>query len=143
MSDIRIRKKNNLVVTNNPFNIRHSSSNGWLGQIGSYCGFTRFDSIDYGIRAGIKLLINYYRFYGLNTPKSLISRFAPVIENNTSAYIEYVCSVLNFSNSDWPITTTNEFYLLCKAILWYESHYVLDRAFFDFICSKFNLRWLC
>lgn len=134
------RDKNNFWVSNNPFNIRYNQCNDWVGQIGNYRGFCRFDSLEYGLRAGFKLLINYKKFRHLSTPYDIIYNFAPPSENNTSNYLKYVCSVMHFKQT-WQITTQEEFYRLCNAILWFESNYVLTHEYFNFVCKKFNLSW--
>lgn len=72
---------------NNPLNIRYSKQNNWLGQIGSNKGFCVFDNIEHGYRAAIMLVRNYVR-KGFNTPRKIITRFAPSNENDTQAYIK-------------------------------------------------------
>ena len=71
------------IRNNNPGNIRWGSD--WKGlkkdgkqQDPSFC---IFETPEYGIRALAKLLRNYQRLYGLNTPYRIISRYAPPTEN--------------------------------------------------------------
>lgn len=75
--------------TNNPLNIRFSSSNYWRGQTANIKGFCAFKSMDYGYRAAYLLLCNYIR-NGHNTIESIINRWAPPSENNTENYIKFV-----------------------------------------------------
>lgn len=78
------------IRNNNPGNIRHSSTK-WVGEVkGSDPSFKTFSSPAFGIRAMAKLLGNYQRFYGLNTIRKMISRWAPPSENDTAAYIAHV-----------------------------------------------------
>lgn len=75
---------------NNPGNIRYNPANKWQGQQGNNGGFVQFDNLSNGIRAFVKLLANYRSMYGLNTIGSLVTRYAPPIENNTANYITFV-----------------------------------------------------
>ena len=76
---------------NNPGNIRHG--NEWLGLSGEQTDvhFDQFQSVEYGIRAMLKILETYRQKYHLHTVEEIISRWAPPNENNTAAYIESVC----------------------------------------------------
>ena len=93
---------------NNPFNIRYSSSNNWLGQIGNVNGFCKFSLPYYGVRA-FALLYHTYLRTGRDTISRFIRSYAPSAENNTGAYIRYVCNHLGFdpnyklSLKDFPI----------------------------------------
>lgn len=62
--------------------------------------FLRFDDPVYGIRAGVKVLLTYYDKYHLRTVKAIINRFAPTIENDTSAYISSVCKSMGIRFDD-------------------------------------------
>ncbi len=80
------------IRNHNPGNIRWQDE--WLGlkkdgkqQDPSFCVFI---SPVCGIRALAKVLKNYQRLYGLNTPRKIISRYAPPNENQTLAYINSV-----------------------------------------------------
>lgn len=75
---------------NNPGNIRWSANNNWQGQTGKdYRGFVTFSSLFYGTRAMLKLLYNYIT-QGNDTIAEIIYKWAPPIENNTVAYINFV-----------------------------------------------------
>jgi len=79
---------------NNPFNIRPSDSNNWLGidRERGEAGYEGFKSADYGIRAADKVLSSYGE-QGINTISSIINRFAPPSDNNpTSSYIDFVAN---------------------------------------------------
>lgn len=75
---------------NNPFNIRYSSHNKWLGQIGNVNGFCKFSLPYYGVRA-FALLFRTYLRSGRDTISRFICSFAPSVENNTGLYIKFVC----------------------------------------------------
>lgn len=74
--------------------------------------FFIFTSAQYGIRAIMETLHAYHFKHGLNTPKDIVTRYAPEKtatnpnENDTQAYINAVCSwngwkedqVLNFTD---------------------------------------------
>lgn len=111
------------VRNNNPFNIRYSANNNWQGKIfppfKKDNQFEEFLSVNYGLRAGVKLLMRYWRIYKLCSVHSIIRRFAPDNENNTSQYINYIVSKLGFDY----FTTDDQFLKLCCEIAFYESKY--------------------
>lgn len=84
------------IRNNNPGNIRWGAN--WQGlnpngkKIDPY--FCVFQTPVAGIRALAKVLINYKKFYGLNTVRQLISRYAPPNENQTTAYVQSVARQL-------------------------------------------------
>lgn len=85
---------------NNPANIRYNKNNNWLGLIGSDNGFCEFDSLEHGLRALIVLLRNYINVYKLHSVSKIISRYAPVCENDTRNYISYVNGFLRSRGVD-------------------------------------------
>lgn len=84
------------IRNNNPLNIR--KGNNWKGEV--YCStdgeFEQFVSMQWGVRAGFKILKNYMTGYGgrvkaLTNIHDIIHRWAPPSENNCRAYIDSVC----------------------------------------------------
>jgi len=93
------------IRNNNPLNIRYNAANDWQGQTGSDGEYAIFESPEYGIRAAAKLMNNYVSRYGLRSVSAIINRWAPAVENNTSAYIQAVARKLNVGSDDvllWP-----------------------------------------
>ncbi|KXF81774.1 hypothetical protein ATN88_00015 [Enterovibrio coralii] len=86
---------------NNPLNIDYNPANQWEGQTGKETGkgarFATFSAMEYGVRAGAKLVSNYMRRYHINTVHGIINRWAPESENNTYAYVEHVSHKLGVS----------------------------------------------
>lgn len=83
------------IRNNNPLNIR--KGNNWQGerypQIDK--SFEEFESMQYGIRAGFKLIKKYMSGYNgltkkFNTIELIIKRWAPPTENATQRYIDFV-----------------------------------------------------
>ena len=88
-------KQSRGVRNNNPGNIDYNPRNNWQGQLGLETGsinprFAVFDTPENGIRALTKLLLNYQRLHGLKTVREIINRWAPPVENITSAYVKAV-----------------------------------------------------
>lgn len=79
-----------MIGKNNVFNIRYNKRNHWQGQTGSFRGFCNFDTRDNAIRACFVLLVNYIR-NGYDTYRKIIYRFAPPKENDSEAYLNFVC----------------------------------------------------
>lgn len=75
----------------NPLNIRKSSV-CWQGMatVQSDKSFVTFVSNEYGYRAAFRILHTYITKHGLNTINSIIRRWAPPSENNTTKYIKTV-----------------------------------------------------
>lgn len=83
------------IRNNNPLNIR--KGNNWKGErpVQKDRAFEEFTSMEWGIRAGFKILRNYISGHmGLtekcNTIYKIIHRWAPTNENNTQAYVDAV-----------------------------------------------------
>lgn len=114
----------NNMNNNNPFNIRYNINNNWVGVVRPpKAGFEQFISMKYGLRAGLKLLMNYYNNHGLNTIEGIVHRFAPATENDTDKYIAFVCSKTKYA-PDQVIDLNNKTTLfnVAKAILKMESN---------------------
>lgn len=77
----------------NPGNIRRNHI-AWLGEstLQDDPDFLRFTDPEYGIRAIMKILINYQLKEDIEHVQGIISRWAPTNENNTDAYIKDVAA---------------------------------------------------
>lgn len=93
-------------ANNNPLNINYLDHNAFNGQLGlevvreghSYTPrFGRYDTSTSGIRAGAKLLVKYFKVYGLTNIEGLVGRWAPSFENATSSYINDVSKWTNYA----------------------------------------------
>lgn len=84
---------------NNPLNIRRNSIQ-WVGMSDKQTdpAFVVFQSMYYGIRAAVIILRNYYKKYHLSTIQEIISRWAPLSENDTHRYVQYVSDTLKKSH---------------------------------------------
>jgi hypothetical protein len=73
---------------NNPGNIKKGSSN-WQGEIkpSSDPVFAQFESMPYGIRASLKLLLNYYNRYERDTIDKIIRRWSATDQDS---YVDFV-----------------------------------------------------
>lgn len=78
------------IINNNPLNIRKGCK--WIGLRPTQTdkSFCQFTSMIYGVRAGFITLRTYIRKHKCNTIETIISRWAPPKENNTTAYIRAV-----------------------------------------------------
>lgn len=66
--------------SNNPGNVRDASGKG----------FQKFATPEAGIKAADANLSAYWSKYGINTPKDIVTRWAPPSENDTDSYIKDV-----------------------------------------------------
>ena len=111
------------IRNNNPGNIRLSGTR-WKGQKLRQIDttFVEFDTPVAGIRALMRLLLNYHLRYGLDSVESIINRYAPPAENATDHYIHSVCHDLGVKRrqaidmKDRKILTA-----LCKSIIRHEN----------------------
>ena len=85
------------IRNNNPGNLRPGSNWQGLDTPPSEGGYLRFVSPFYGLRAAAINLINQQRKHGLRTVRSIINKYAPPSENNTTSYIAAVCTALGVS----------------------------------------------
>lgn len=83
------------IRNNNPLNIRKGSS--WKGERPNQSDrqFEEFETMAYGLRAGIKLMRNHISGFSGKRPKAntigkLIQVWAPPSENATNRYIDFV-----------------------------------------------------
>ncbi len=88
------------IRNNNPGNIRHGDKWRGLADKQTDASFCVFKAPEWGLRALVKILRNYQIKHGLKTVESIINRFAPQIENDTSSYILSVCQVLDVKPRD-------------------------------------------
>lgn len=84
------------VRNNNPFNIRISPYNNWLGKVANNTdgSFEQFTDMTFGVRAWCKLIYNYVTKHRCSTIQSIVNRFAPPTENDSLSYVKYVRQVV-------------------------------------------------
>lgn len=112
------------IRNNNPGNIRWGSP--WQGLVPvaeqtdkSFCQFVK---PAWGIRALVRVLLTYQDKYSLRTIHDVICRWAPVSENNTTAYIESVCSQTGFApHQDLNLQDYATMLAMVKAIIQHEN----------------------
>lgn len=87
------------IRNNNPLNIR--KGNDWQGERHPQTdhAFEEFESMEMGLRAGFKVLQSYVK-RRIDTPAKIIARWAPANENNTQAYLDYVCKRARLNPND-------------------------------------------
>ena len=82
------------IRNNNPLNIRRGTNWKGLSKTQNDPSFCQFDSMTYGLRAGLIIIRTYMHRYNLNTIFEIVSRWAPPKENNTDAYVKSVSSMM-------------------------------------------------
>lgn len=115
-----------MIFKNNPANIRTGSL--WLGLSGSMNGFCEFESLEFGVRALLYILYKYYYIYRLRSISSIINRFAPPSENNSTAYVRYVSKEVKFYKT---LCGFPEIVYIAKAICYYETNTILSLAYIN------------
>lgn len=103
------------IRNNNPLNIR--KGNDWQGERHPQNdrAFEEFTTLEYGLRAGFIIIRNYIkRRPPVNTPRLIISRWAPPSENATQRYVDTACKRANL-NPDEKLTW-NDKNKLCRLV---------------------------
>ncbi|PHM45893.1 structural protein [Xenorhabdus mauleonii] len=112
------------IRNNNPGNIDNNPANKWQGQLPHDPNiekrFCRFETAEHGIRALMKLLCNYHKG-GHNSVSKIINRWAPNMENNTSAYIKGVAGALNVDPHQILDINKPTLIALAKSIIRHEN----------------------
>lgn len=133
---MKIQNQSRGLRNNNPGNIRRNYANNWKGlsDVQSDISFCQFISLEYGIRALMKLLLTYEK-KGYNTINTIIPRYAPSSENDTNSYISFVVSFFKsqnfgYCNPDIPLNFSSSIIgcpsglsFLVRAICKMESNY--------------------
>ena len=117
------------IKNNNPGNIKKGIDT-WQGEVGvDDKGFVIFSSMNYGVRACMKLIRNYIKS-GYNTVSKIINRYAPVSDNNpTSNYIDYVATQMGIgSNTEISPDDWDKLCKLVVAVCYFESRYIVPSS---------------
>ena len=112
------------IRNNNPLNIRRNPRNRWRGLRKEQTdkSFCQFKAMKWGLRAAIKLLDNYIR-RGAQTPRQIISRWAPPSENDTASYVRKACQRAGL-DPDFPVLFWADSKKLLRAMCWIESRFL-------------------
>lgn len=105
------------IRNNNPLNIRKGSQWQGMSKEQSDPSFVQFISMQYGIRAAFRLMLNHISgFQGSRPPRNTISKlisvWAPPSENATTKYIDFVCQAVGLQASD--IIDHKDATIMCK-----------------------------
>lgn len=118
---------------NNPLNIRYTSKSKWLGLIGSKNGFCEFSSIEFGIRAGLYLILKTYKNRGWLTIRDIIMHWAPASDGNSPhVYIFNITTPFKISQLDFFFhLSRNQQFNVVHQMCVIESGFLLSRDVFD------------
>lgn len=91
------------IRNNNPGNIKYVKSTAWKGKVNDSDKkdetFEEFTEMKYGVRALARILKNYVKNPTVKTLDDMINRFAPPVENNTSAYVSRIAKALGVEST--------------------------------------------
>jgi len=94
------------IRNNNPGNIVKTppGKERWVGEIDNplETHFATFDTLEHGIRAMAKLILNYQKLYGIKTLRAFATKWAPPSENRTTDYMNYLSKAIGVG-VDTPI----------------------------------------
>lgn len=111
------------INNNNPLNIRIVTNQSWLGEKNPNTdgSFEQFQSVEYGIRAGLLLLLNYKYKYKKDTISEIIETFAPSSENDTQSYINFVANRTKIDKN--KVLDIADYKEVIKAMIFQENSY--------------------
>lgn len=124
---------------NNPLNIRRTADK-WLGmsQRQNDSDFIVFDSLEYGIRAALKLIRRYVQLYSCNSIRKIIYRWAPPCENDTESYVAYVVTKVGIRQSEnIKFTDRDTICNIIKAMAQIESQMDIPIRYIQTIWDKY------
>lgn len=105
------------IRNNNPLNIR--KGNNWKGErkVQTDKAFEEFETLQYGLRAGLKLIRNQISGFNGSRPKfntigKLIKVWAPPSENQTLRYVDFVCQAVG--KQPFDIIRDDDRKLICE-----------------------------
>lgn len=129
------------IRNNNPLNIRKGSN--WKGERPNQTdqSFEEFESMEFGLRAGFKLMCNHINGFGgkrpkMNTLNKLIRVWAPPTENATNRYIDFVAEHANMQPSDIiDVKNMEQMIRIARAMTFVECGVWIEK-------DKFITAWL-
>tara|TARA_B100000963_G_C22350838_1_gene547174 strand:- start:150 stop:596 length:447 start_codon:yes stop_codon:yes gene_type:complete len=105
----------------NPGNIKLGTDWDGLAAEQTDPTFCIFDEAVMGIRALHRILLTYRFKHHKATVDEIISRWAPPSENDTSAYIDFVCKRMNIKPMDRLDNSMEHYLPLVKSIIQMEN----------------------
>ena len=93
----------------NPLNIVKSANINWQGEVKPSTDptFAQFETLEYGLRAALKLLRTYYQKHRCTTIRKIVARWDPEGEKVIAAYVRTVCRYTGLS-PDEPLPPMKE-----------------------------------
>ena len=137
-----------MIGKNNPLNIRTSCHFKWNGQTGETRGFCDFEDVTMCRRAGAYLLMRSYRRAGIYQVADVIKRWAPAVENDTNAYISFVCKRTGFGK-DTKLVFDSDYAAVLAAMeimekgvcaAWRDTYFANAKASYLFVINNFNIK---
>ena len=105
----------------NPGNIKLGTDWDGLASEQSDPVFCVFKESVWGIRALMRILLVYRFHHKKNTTEDIIARWAPPNENDTNAYIKFVCKETDFNPMDKLENSMKDYLPLVKSIIRMEN----------------------
>jgi len=103
------------IRNNNPGNIERGKDR-WLGMSADQSSdqrFLVFDKPEAGLRAIMRVLINYQERHDIKTVRDAVNRWAPPGENNSGAYVQHVARLTGL-DPDEPVDFLDEY--ICTSV---------------------------
>lgn len=128
----------------NPGNIEISAKFTWQGEVrpGTDKRFCTFQDPIYGLRAMMKLLINYNQKHHILTLRDAIARYAPSNENNTKAYVKAVAKAADINpDAEYDFTRIDFLVPVTKAMVVHENGHPHNVIGGDYADEGFHPNW--
>ena len=109
------------IRNHNPGNIKLGTDWDGLADVQSDEVFCVFKEPVWGIRALMRILLVYRFSHKKYTIEDIIARWAPPSENDTDAYIKFVCERMDFNPMDQLDNSIEHYLPLVKSIIKMEN----------------------
>lgn len=122
---------------NNPFNLRFSPYVSWLGMLAANEGFCTFQTLDFGLRAGLLAFSYIIRKYNCVTPLEILRRFyfnGESIRNK----LDFCCRY-GIDMDDFIEPFSFEFFYLCHRVIILESNLFISVGYLKQLAKDFHL----
>ena len=120
-----------------PLNIRKGCAWAGMREVQTDPSFVQFKSMQYGLRAGFRLMKNHITGFNGKRPKfntiaKLISVWAPPSENATNKYIDFVCQYAKMQPNDIILETNQkQMCAIARAMAFVENGIWIDEKIIE------------
>lgn len=122
---------------NNPFHLRYSPFVSWLGASAPENGFCTFQTLDFGLRAGLLSFAYIIRKYNCVTPLEIL-RFFYYTGESVRNKVDFCCRY-GIDADDFIRPFSTEFFYLCHRVIILEGDLFISVGYLNQLAKDFHL----